>query len=71
MYKYGRLYSNNLFNLYFTERSEYVSVKESKSSTLPINVGTPLGYVLLPLLFRFFFDDTVNKYSRSGSQFMC
>ena len=50
----------NLIKSFLSNRMQYVKIKNSKSSFLPVSLGTPQGSILSPLLFIIFINDFEN-----------
>jgi len=53
----------DLIKSYLTSRQQFVSIKNCQSSTNPINIGVPQGFILLPLLFLIYVYDLQNATS--------
>jgi len=54
-----------IINSYLPNRMQYVAIKETQSSMLPIKCGVPQGSILGPLLFLIYIDDI-----QSSSKFL-
>ena len=61
----------NWFTSYLTNRTEYVSLGEAKSDTLPVSCGVPQGSVLGPPLFTVYMLPLGRVISRHGISFHC
>ena len=62
LYHYGvRGVPYELFKSFLSDRRQYVKIGENRSHTACINIGTPQGSILSPLLFLVFINDIINS----------
>ena len=52
-----------LIESFLSDRRQYVKIGANKSSTVYVNIGTPQGSTLSPLLFLIFINDIINSSS--------
>ena len=62
--------SNKWFRYYLTNRTQFVSYKESTSSTARIQTGFPQGSVLAPLIFLIYINDLQNAIQRGKASLL-
>ena len=64
LFHYGvRGVPHRLIKSFLSDRRQYVKIGENKSYTASINIGTPQGSILSPLLFLVFINDIISSSS--------
>ena len=61
--------AHSLIESYLTERRQYVSIRNCPSSTNPIRIGVPQGFILGPLLYLVYVNDLCHATTRKPRLF--